>query len=355
MKQTIGRNNVGSRNRISSTQLFTLLLLSRGVLSVACGAFSGSGNIGCAALSAVIALIASIIISIPVLYLGKCGAQTLKNGTGRAICGIYALYFFYAVCITMTMFTVLLSESSGFRVSIIVLPIFMSAAALYGSYKGIEAISRCGTLILFAVAASFVLLCLSLFSKADLLNLPPVGSYSVSDIISNAVIMIGEQSCIPAVIFIYPHVKGNVKKSVVLWLLVLFVCICSLSLFITSILGDYAGSQLFPVYSWARLSSFGVLQRLDSLFIAVWTAGVFVRLALLLWVLSICLRYAIGTKTSKLAPPVFCIAALVFAAAAPFNRTIRDMILNRNILFFATVFCCVILPAVLILKRRLGR
>lgn len=94
MKQTIGRNNVGSRNRISSTQLFTLLLLSRGVLSVACGAFSGSGNIGCAALSAVIALIASIIISIPVLYLGRCGAQTLKNGTGRAICGIYALYFF---------------------------------------------------------------------------------------------------------------------------------------------------------------------------------------------------------------------------------------------------------------------
>lgn len=346
---------MGSRNRISSSQLFCLLLLSRGVLSVAYGAFSGSGKISSAALSAAIALVLSVLLSIPVLYLSKGGTAMLRRGSGRVISGIYALYFFYAVCITLTMFSVMLSGISGLRFSAVFLPLLMVAAALYGSYKGIEAVSRCGVLILFAVIVSFALLCLSLISKSDALNLPPVGSYAVSDIIKDAVIMVGEQSCIPAIIFIYPHVKGSVKKSVVLWIFVLFISISSLSLFITSILGDYALSQPFPVYSWARLSSFGVLQRLDSLFVAIWTAGVFVRLALLLWVLAVCLRYAFRTKTSKLAPPVLCILALLIAVAAPFNTAIRDTVLNSGFLLFATVFCCVILPAVLIIKRRLSK
>ncbi|WP_255883547.1 MULTISPECIES: GerAB/ArcD/ProY family transporter [unclassified Ruminococcus] len=346
---------MGIRNKISASQLFCLLLLSRGVLSVACGAFSGSGDIGSAALSAVIALIISILLSIPVLYLSKSGTEPLQNGAGRVISGIYALYFFYSVCITMTMFTVLRAETTGLRISIIAVPLIMTAAALYGSYKGIEAIARCGALILFAVVAAFVLLCLSLLSKSDILNLPPVGSYKLSDIITNTVIMVGEQSCIPAIIFIYTHVKGNVKKSVVLWLIVLFVCIFALSLFISSVLGDYALTQFFPVYSWARLSSFGVLQRLDSLFLAVWTAGVFVRLALLFWVISVCVRYAISNTVSKLAPPVFGIFALIIAVAAPFNSAIREAMLNTGVLLFATAFCCLILPAVLIIKRRLGK
>lgn len=344
---------MGSRNKISSSQLFCLLLLSRGVLSVACGAFGG--NIGSAALSAAIALIASILLSIPVLYLGKDGTAELQSGAGRAVSGIYAIYFFYSVCVTMSMFTVLREETSGMRISVILVPILMAAAAVYASYKGIEAIARCGALILFAVASAFVLLCLSLIPKSDMLNLPPLGSYKVADIIDNAVIMVGEQSCIPAILFIYPHIKGSVKKPTVLWLFVLFACVIFLSLFITSILGDYALSQPFPVYSWARLSSFGVLQRLDSIFLAVWTAGVFVRLSLLLWVLSVCIRYAFGKKLSRLAAPVFGVLALITAVVVPFNTAIRSLVLNPGLLLFATIFCCLVLPFALILKRRLGK
>lgn len=342
-------------NKISSSQLFCLLLLSRGVLSIAHGAFSSSGDIQTASIAAAIAAVLSLLISIPVLCLGSKGRESLKSGAGRIISGIYAVYFFYIICVTMTLFTVMRAETSGLRISIIILPLLMIAAAIYGSYKGIEAISRTGTLILFAVAAAFALLCISLSSKCNALNLAPIGSYKISDIINETIIMLGEQSCIPAIIFIYPHIKGSVKKSVILWIVAVFVCIGALALFIASILGDYGSSQSFPVYSWARLSSFGVLQRLDSLFSAIWTAGVFVRLALLFWVLSVSIKYAIGQKTAKFAPVLLGIAALIISIGSPFNGNLREAILNGNALLFATLFCSTVLPLALFIKRKVNR
>lgn len=342
-------------SKISSSQLFCLLLLSRGVLSIAYGAFSDSGNIQTTSISAAIAGVLSLLLSIPGLYLGNSGREMLRDSTGRIISGIYAIYFFYIICVTLTLFTVMRAETSGMRISIVILPLFIVLVAIYGAYKGIEAISRTGVLILFAVVAAFVLLCISLSSKSSALNLAPIGSYKISDIVNQTIIMLGEQSCIPAIIFLYPHIKGNVKKTVVLWIVVAFVCIGSLALFIASILGDYSTSQSFPVYSWARLSSFGVLQRLDSLFSAIWTAGVFVRLSLLFWVLSVSIKYTIGQKTAKFAPVLLGAAALLISIGSPFNSNIRGAVLNGNLLLFATAFCSIVLPIALIIKRKVNR
>lgn len=343
---------MAKKNKISSTQLFCLLLLSRGVLSIASGAFSGSGNIQSSSIAAAIAGIISLLMSIPALYAANGGREILHSSLGRVVSGIYALYFFYAVCVTLTIFTVMRAETADARISVIILPLLMVITAVYGAYKGIEAISRTGTLILFAVAAAFVLLCLSLFPKSNALNLEPAGALKINDIINETVIMLGEQSCIPAIIFLYPNIKGSVKKTVVSWIFVVFLCIGSLSLFIASILGDYAVSQPFPVYSWARLASFGVVQRLDSVFSAIWTAGVFVRLSLLLWVLSAAVKYAVGRKAAKLAPLIAGAAALAVSAGTPFNSGLRNGILNAPLLLSATAICSAALPALLIIKRR---
>ncbi len=342
-------------SKISAPQLFCLLLLSRGVLSVAYGAFSSSKSIQSAAIAAVLSGIISVLLSIPVLFLGSGGEKALKSGAGRVISGFYALYFFYVICVTLTLFTVLRAETSGLRISIFVLPLLILITALYGSYKGIEAIARTGSLILFAVITAFVLLCLSLISRSDVLNLAPIGSLKLSDITSDTIIMLGEQNCIPAIVFIYPHVKGKVKSTIILWILVLFACIASLSLFIASVLGNYSDSQLFPVYAWARLSSFGVLQRLDALFLAIWTAGVFARLALLFWVLATAVKYAVGKKTAKFAPVILGAVALLVAVNAAFDNNLREIILNSGLLLSTTVVCSVILPVMLIIKSRFGR
>ena len=209
---TIRRDILTRTNKISAPQLFCLLLLSRGVLSVAYGVFSPSANIQSVALASGAAAIISLLMSIPVLWLGADGRNALRDGMGRVISGFYALYFFYVICVTLTMFTVLRAETSGLRISIYVLPIFILITALYACYKGIEGIARTGALILFAVVAAFILLCLSLMPKSDVLNLSPLGSIKTSEIINETIIMLGEQNCIPAVVFLYPHVKGRVKS-----------------------------------------------------------------------------------------------------------------------------------------------
>lgn len=345
---------MAQKNKISSAQLFCLLLISRGVLSIASGAFSGAGNIQSSSIAAIAAGIISIIISIPALYAANGGREILRSGFGRVVSGIYALYFFYAICITLTIFTVMRAETADARISFIILPLLMIITAVYGAYKGIEAISRTGALILFAVASAFLLLCLSLFPKSSMLNLAPAGALQINDIISETVIMLGEQSCIPALIFLYPNIKGSVKKTVILWIFVVFLCIGSLSLFIASILGDYAQSQPFPVYSWARLASFGVVQRLDSVFSAIWTAGVFIRLSLLFWVLSASVKYSVGKKAAKLTPIIAGAAALAISVGTPFNLGLRNGVLNAPLLLSATAVCSVVLPAALIIKRRVS-
>lgn len=348
------RTPVKNKSKILSTQLFCLFLLSRGVLGVAYGVFSQSGNMQATAIASAIGGIVSLLISIPCLCLqGDRGL--LRNGFGRVISGFYSFYFFYIICITLTLFTVLRAETSDIKISLLILPLCITVAAIYGAYKGIEAIARTGVLILFAVVAAFVLLCISLFSKSSWLNLAPLGSVKVSDIINETIIIVGEQSCIPAIIFLYPHIKGNVKQSVVWWIIVLFGCFIALALFIASVLGAYSYAQPFPVYSWARLSSFGVIQRLDSLFSAIWSAGIFVRLALMFWALSCAIKYALGNKAAQFLPLLCGAAALGVAVLAPYNSSLRGIVLNGYTLLVATLICSLVLPLILIIKKKVNR
>lgn len=342
-------------NKISSVQLLCLFSLSRGILSIAYGAFSESGNLQSACISAIISGLFSLLIAIPGLYIGNSARTMLNNTSGKIISGFYALYFFYSICVTLTMFTLMRAETLGAGIPVIILPIIMVIVTLYGAYKGIEAIARTSTLILFAIVTAFLLLCISLFQKSDILNLMPISSMKIADILNDSAIMIGEQSCIPAIIFIYPHIKGNVRKTVGLWILVVFIFIASLSLFVASILGDYSFTQNFPVYSWARLTSFGVMQRLDAIFSAIWTAGIFVRLSLLFWVMSISVRYTFGKKLSKIFTLFLSVAALAISINTPFNESIRKFVLNGSVLLIVTASCSIILPVALIIKKKVNR
>lgn len=343
-------------SKISSTQLLCLLILSRGVLSVAYGAFTQSGSLQSTAVSAGLAATVSLILCIPTLKLGRCGGCELRYGFGRASAAIYSLYFIYIITMTLTLFTVLRTETSGLKVSIWILPVGLLIAGIYGAYKGIEGIARAGALILFMVIAAIILLCLGLVSSSSWLKLAPVGAIKISDIINESIIMIGEQSCIPAIIFLYPHVKGSVKASVSFWILIVFASIAAMAVFIVSVLGDYTQTQSFPVYTWARLSSIGVIQRLDSVFMAVWAAGIFARLSLLLWSLKHSLRYALGRALSKrlclLAVSLSGFAAVVVSICAAYNSGIREAVLNGYILAASTVICGAVLPIILLIRRR---
>lgn len=343
-------------SKISSAQLLCLLILSRGVLSVAYGAFTQTGNLQSTALSAALATLISLIICAPVLKLGRRGTHELKNGFGRAAAGIYSIYFLYIIILTFTLFTVLRTETSGLKISIWILPFALLIAAIYGAYKGIEGIARAGVLILFMVTAAIILLCAGLISRSSMLNLAPIGAIKISDIIDETIIMVGEQSCIPAILFLYPHIKGKVKNSVSFWILIVFASIAAMAVFITSVLGDYTETQSFPVYTWARLSSIGVIQRLDSVFMAIWAAGIFARLCLLLWSLKYSLHYALGRAISKklsfFAVSVCGLGAVIISICAAYNNEIRNIILNGYILAASTVICGAVLPIILLIRRK---
>lgn len=343
-------------SKISSAQLLCLFVLSRGVLSVGYGAFTHSNNIQSTAVSAILAAVVSLLMSVPLLRLGRMGIHEIVHGIGRAAAGIYSVYFFYIIILTLTLFTVLRTESSGLKISIWILPIALLAAAIYGAYKGIEGISRAGALILFMVIAAITLLCLGLISNSSRLNLTPIGALKISDIIRESIIMVGEQSCIPAILFLYPHVKGNVKGSIIFWIMIVFVTTAGMAVFISSVLGDYAQTQSFPVYTWARLSSIGVIQRLDSVFMAIWAAGIFIRLSLLLWALKYSLRYALGRKVGRKicfgTVILLGLAAVIISVNAAYNETFRRLILNGYILAASTIFCSVVLPLLLLIRRR---
>lgn len=339
--------------RVSVCQLFIMLYISRMVVNVTySGHTSDVHSLRYGVVSTLIAFVITLIMVIPVYLMfqtSNCRTVTdngylLFKKFGAIIAIIYGLYFLWVLINTLSQFNIMVTNVLNPTASVFILSLAIVVASMYGAYKGIEALGRASTIIfIFVVVALIILLC-TLIPKADLLNLEPIRFDNSEDIMQMVIGFIAKNSCIPAMAILLPFAQGNTRVGVVWWTVAVYVSTAIIITFILAVLGDYLQTQVFPVYSLTAVASLGVTKRLDGLFLGVWTAGMFVKISLFMYLLSACVKRVFGEVISKWSILISGILVLVASMGISATEGLFDLIFNKYIFLVITLITAVIIP-----------
>ena len=151
-----------------------------------------------------------------------------------------------------------------------------------------------------------------------------------------------------------PRTVGTLRLKYVLWngglalfFIVMIVTVCGA-------LGPMAGLESFPMYTMASLAQSGPFQRLDAVYVAVWMMGLFLTLALDLYLVSVCAGRLFGKKAEKPAIPVCGVVLAVFPLLMTVE--IREAAFSLAVLLMATLAIGVVFPMILLgLSKRKER
>lgn len=339
--------------RVSVCQLFIMLYISRMVVNVTySGHTSDVHSLQYGAVAALISLVITLLMVIPVYLMFKTNnGRTVTDNSyllfkkfGAIIAIIYGLYFLWVLINTLSQFNIMVTNVLNPTASVFILSLAVVVASMYGAYKGIEALGRASTIIfIFMVAALIILFC-SLLPKADLLNLEPINIDNSEDIMKTVTNFIGKNFCIPAMAILLPFAKGNTRSGVVWWVVAVYISTALITILIIAVLGDYLQTQVFPVYSLTAVASLGVTKRLDGLFLGVWTAGMFVKISLFMYLLSACVKRIFGEVISRWSILISGVLVLVVSMGISATEGLFDLVFNKYVFLILTFVTAVVIP-----------
>lgn len=349
---------------ISVAQLFVLLFISRTIVNITYSLYiADTSQMWDNLISTVISFFLTLLMVVPVYLLYKRdkphsildqGYMAFKK-FGAAIAILYALYFIWVLCYTLSLFDLFVTDLMNPKISSAVLSFGVIIASIYGAYKGIEALGRTSGLILIAVLAAFVFLVCALTPQIDPLNYKPLFYDGASGTVNGVLLMLARNSCIPALAILLPFAKGNVKKGIGWWCTAIYGSSALVIFLVVGVLGDYLSTQPFPVYSATSVAQIGVFQRMDAVFLGVWTAGIFIKCALFLYLVSLCVKKMWGEKAARISIIVTGAAVLLMTYGITASNALMGILFNNNVLLALTLITAVAVPLIVLFAGRKRR
>lgn len=350
---------------ISVAQLFVTLFISRTIVNITYSLYiTETSEMWDNLISAVISFFLTLLMVIPVylLYRRSPSHSILDQGynawgrLGAVIAVIYALYYIWVLCYTLSLFDLFVTDLMNPKISSAVLSFGVIAASIYGAYKGIEALGRTSGLVLIAILAAFIFLVCALTVQVDPLNYKPFFYEGAGGTINGVLLMLARNSCIPVLAVLLPFAKGNVKKGIGWWCVGVYGTTILVILLVVGVLGDYLVTQPFPVYTATSVAQIGIFQRMDAVFLGVWTAGIFIKCALFLYLVSLCVKKIWGEKASRISILVTGAVVLLMTYGITASNLVMGVLFNNNILLAFTMLTAVVLPLlVLLFNRKRGK
>ena len=264
---------------------------------------------------------------------------------------IYSHYFIYSAVLSLTIFALLLRSFINPEISFFV---FFAAALLccyYAAFKGITAISRTCTVFFVLTVASLVLICALLLPKINMSNYSYVFLYNGSGIFNGTLPLISQASTLPA-LFLFSHrIKSKVKKPLYLWIVLSYASIFIISLISYGVLGSYLDLTPYPFYTATQLTEIGAFQRLDVVFLSLWTIGMFVNVSLSVYSLRETLQSSFRADKVKYLNPISVAVIGVLALAAVRYDTLRRWLFNNGVMITAFVAVVIVLPIIAVFQK----
>lgn len=354
---------------ISHFQLFCLMFIT-GLFSCMMYSvyFVKNTNLLTYAISAIIAALCLFVITAPLIIFCKNtegdniniikAVQIKKPVLSGIFTWVYAHYFIYSAVLSLAIFALLLSN---FINPGIIFWGFIIAAVLccyYAAYKGLTSMARSGTLFFVIIIISIVFICISLSTKINTLNYAEIFNLNGGELFTNTALIISQASSIPAIFVLADKMEKNLKKPLYIWIIISSLTVAAISAISSGVLGNYTDVTPFPFYTAAQMTEIGAFERLDAVFLAVWTVGMFVNVSVSMLALRVTLQSSFCANKTKYLTPLSAVTIIVFALIAVNFELVRKYVLNVGVMTVAFITAAFILPltAVLLLKgKRIGK
>lgn len=349
-------NKIG---KITVGQLFVMLFVSRVMLTFTYSPLLANGdNMWNHLLSVFISFILTFIMLIPVLCLRKkyrefsvLDLSLMRFGRlGSALTMFYGLYFVFVSIYTLTSYGIFLESVVDEPIPAALILIAVIISACYGAYKGIEAMARFSGIVLIGILLTFVFMMCALVPSVSPQNYEPMTYTSLLQVSRGVILMISRMSCIPALAVLYPILRGNVFHAAAKWNIALFLVMFVFIVMLTGSMGDYLSVQMFPVYEAATAGEFGIFRRLDAFYIGIWTAGLFCKVSLFLYLASRCFAKTFNSKNERswiaVISPIVLIISLIFV-----KQKFDSFIFDAELWLCITFIAAIAIPLILLIGK----
>ncbi len=261
--------------------------------------------------------IALICSRLSVLYPGEPLTSFVPKVAGRwlghAAIFLLMLYWFTVLAIILRQYAEFIIGTILPRTPVYIPIIGMILLACYVVYSGIEVIGRCSEIFGPLVLAGIFIPMLLNLKQVQLSNLLPIyvdnGALEIMKGALPTAAFLSDNIMLLVLFCFLVNPKDGVKSAVLgtgvagaLTVFAAFECV--------SIFGYMTASgHIYPFFNLVRYVSFGFLQNMDSLVVAIWIMGVFIKVSLYLFVCSFGVSEWFGIKRWR--KSIFYVAPLM--------------------------------------------
>ena len=294
--------------RIDTRQMVLLLFVCRAFTLMAFVPQTGEQVGGSTVIAAApVSLIFYLLILIPVFHVLKtwggrdildCAYQQ-NRWLGR-ICAFFAwLFCIYQCLYTLYNQDIFLTSTIYTRESSRAIMFILSLAALYMARLGLESFSRLSLGIFIAYLVLLTMVIIAVAPDVDPLNLRNPFEDGAAPLFLTAARSVAVNGEIAAIVLLAPLVRGNLKKPCIalggMWMTAMML----LAFATLTVLGDFARTQMFPVYTLTTVAEFFMFERMDAFHMAAWTFMGLIKTALYLYLAARCMRYLLRGKAAR--------------------------------------------------------
>lgn len=287
------------KRQISMTQMIFLLLISKAfsVLNYI-PIFSNNFSLTSVLIANIICLVIGLLIIIPIsLFQKRYQNQPIilvsmnKNKVFGYIVGFGYLFFIMLnVMGALVAFAFFMTNAIFPNSSSIFIIVSMAIVCFVSALNGIEGLARCGTIVFIIMVLGVSFIIFAATKSIDLTNIRPILDNPAKDIYAATSYTIFRFNEFLILILLAPNVKGKVKKTGIIFVASAILFMEIVTFYIVSVLGDYAYSQIFPYYTLASIIETNMLQRLDSVHMAIWVFISFIRISLYMVTANVCIK-----------------------------------------------------------------
>ena len=281
-----------SKGKISAFQFFVMLFLSRTLTTVTyLSSYTESIRLSDMLIQPIFRIIIGTLIMLPLYFLykrhkGKNILEIVNDKSkilGKLLSVIFVLYFFYFTVVTIARLDLFAGTIVFPETDVDYMLIMAIILCCYGAYLGLEALGRSSVISAVLVVPALIFIMLTLVKKVDLMNLTPLFYNGVMPVVKVSVDAVGQTVEYGIIALMMPRVTGNYRKGYYIWLLSQVSLMAVMFFFAATVMGNYAGTQLFPFHTMASLAEFSMFSRLDAIFTSVWIMCAFIKAGLLIF------------------------------------------------------------------------
>lgn len=352
-----------TKGKISGFQFFVMLFLSRMLTTVTyISSYTKDIRLSDMLIQPIFRILIGIIIMIPVYLLYKKHsdknvldlARERNTKLSKALSIVYILTFFYFTVVTIARLDLFAGTVVFPETDVDYMLIFVIIFCCYGAALGFEALGRSSVLSAVLVIPAVIFIFAALVGKIDLLNFTPVFYNGVMPVVKTAVDSVGQTVEYAIIAIALPRVSGKVKKGFFFWLIAQTLIMAIMVFFAMTVMGNYAGTQLFPFHTLASLAEFAMFDRLDAIFTGVWIMCAFIKAALLIYLQADILKKEFPRL--KKMHILVCIGVLAIISNLIIASGIQrfNIIDNSIIKIILTGITAVLIPLIILIFSRKG-